>query len=56
MSESDGPMLDELISHSETNTIRPAWQPVSIAAARPYLKAIGLVTTLIGMWAGLCAI
>ena len=50
-------MLDDLVSYSETTASRhSAWQPVSVAAAKPYLKAIGLVTTLMVMWAGLCAI
>ena len=50
-------MFDELDSYTETTTaVNPVWQAVSIAAAMPYLKALGLVTTLIGMWAGLCAI
>ena len=29
---------------------------ISIDAAMPYLKALALVTTLLSMWAGLCAI
>ncbi len=57
MSEADGPMLNDLVEHSETTISRiSVWQPVSITSAMPYLKALGLVTTLLGMWASLCAI
>jgi hypothetical protein len=50
-------MPDDLISYSDANApVISAWQPISFAAAMPYLKALGLATTLIGMWAGLCAI
>jgi hypothetical protein len=34
----------------------PIAQPLSVASAMAYLKAIGLVTTLLATWVGLCSI
>lgn len=31
-----------------------SWQAVSVLAAKPYLKALALVTTLMIVWFGLC--
>ncbi len=51
------PMQDDIIQYEfATATIAASWQPVSLSAAKPYLKAIGLVTTMLFVWAGLCAI
>lgn len=36
--------------------IAAAWLPASVAAAMPYFKAIGIVTTLMFVWVGLCSI
>jgi hypothetical protein len=48
-------MNDDLIQHNHgTTPMAPAWRPISIETAMPYLKAIGLVTTLLVMWAGFC--
>ncbi len=40
----------------ESSMIAASWQPISIGAAVPYLKAIVLMVTLLATWAGLCAI
>lgn len=48
-------MPDDLIQDDNT-IIVPVLPPLSIASAIPYLKAIGLVTTLLMTWIGLCAI
>jgi hypothetical protein len=48
-------MQDDFIQ-DDSPSIVPIWQTMSIASVKPYLKAIGLVTTLMMTWAGLCAI
>ncbi len=51
------PVQDNLIQYnSEIANVASAWQPISLEAAMPYLKAIALATTLLGVWAGLCSI
>jgi hypothetical protein len=44
--------------HYDTDLIIPAkaWGTLSVASAKPYLKAIGVLLTLIIGWAGLCTI
>jgi hypothetical protein len=57
MSDPDDPMQDDLIEYDNETTIPGAsWQALSIESAKPYIKALGLVTTLLMTWAGLCAI
>ena len=50
-------MYDDQV-HYEQDMIMACltWQPVSVAAAKPYIKAIGLMMTLIIAWVGLCTI
>jgi hypothetical protein len=43
-------------SHDDDLPIVRNWQPFSATAAKAYLKAVGLVTTLLVTWAGLCSI
>jgi hypothetical protein len=51
------PMQDYTIQYQAgTNATAPTWHPISVAAAAPYLKALGLVTTLLIAWASLCSV
>ena len=50
-------MQDDRVQYVDDSSMTVAsWQPVSIGAAVPYLKAIALMATLLATWAGLCAI
>ena len=56
MAESDDPMKSDSIQYGTgTTALRSIGLPASIGSAGPYLKVIGLVTTLLIAWVSLCA-
>ena len=54
MPERNDPMQHDPIQYG-TETAAYVGPSKSIVAATPYLKALGLVTTLLIAWAGICA-